>query len=145
MNLFPKLAILLTAFLLVAVQAADKYDVLSVHKTKATFKGTREHRCMGLTSLCPDRCGDSGTMATFAIDDYTLYEKRGEYGDDKQTTFQVLTENNMKKAKIPAELLAQMKTLKPGDKVVLEWEHRYMDRDGSRWPERPVTKLEKIP
>ena len=145
MKLIPKLLILLTAFLLVAVQAADKYDVLAVHKTKATFKGTREHRCMGLTALCPDRCGDSGTMATFAIDDYTLYEKRGEYGDDKQTTFQFLTENNMKKAKIPAELLAQMKTLKPGDKVVLEWEHRYMNRDGSRWPERPVTKLEKLP
>ena len=31
----------------------------------------------------------------------------------------------------------------PGDKVTLEWEHRYMDRDGSRWPERPVTRLEK--
>ena len=145
MKLFPKLTILLTALLLMAVQAADKYDVLSVHKTRATFKGTREHRCMGLTSLCPDRCGDSGTMAVFEIDEYTLYEKRGEYGDDKQTTFQFLTENNMKKAKIPAELLAQMKTLKPGDKVVLEWEHRYMNRDGSRWPERPVVKLEKIP
>ena len=145
MKLFPKLTILLTALLLMAVQAADKYDVLSVHKTRATFKGTREHRCMGLTSLCPDRCGDSGTMAVFEIDEYTLWEKRGEYGDDKQTTFQFLTENNMKKAKIPAELLAQMKTLKPGDKVVLEWEHRYMNRDGSRWPERPVTKLEKLP
>ena len=145
MKLFPKLTILLTALLLMAVQAADKYDVLSVHKTRATFKGTREHRCMGLTSLCPDRCGDSGTMAVFEIDEYTLWEKRGEYGDDKQTTFQFLTENNMKKAKIPAELLAQMKTLKAGDKVVLEWEHRYMNRDGSRWPERPVTKLEKLP
>lgn len=145
MKLFPKLTILLTALLLMAVQAAEKYDVLSVHKTKATFKGTREHRCMGLTALCPDRCGDSGTMAIFTIDEYTLWVKKGEYGDDKQTAFQFLTENNLKKAKIPAELLAQMKTLKPGDKVVLEWEHRYMNRDGSRWPERPVTKLEKIP
>jgi hypothetical protein len=145
MKLIMRFALLLATLLTLAVQAAEKYDVLAVHKTKATFKGTREHRCMGLTALCPDRCGDSGTMAIFAIDEYTLYEKRGEYGDDKQVIFQFLTENNMKQAKIPAELLAKIKTLKPGDKVMLEWEHRYMDRDGSRWPERPVVKLEKIP
>ena len=136
---------LMAALLTAAALAAEKYDVLAVHKTKATFTGTREHRCMGLTALCPDRCGDSGTLAVFTIDEYTLWEKRGEYGDDRQTTFQFLTENNMKQAKIPAELLAKIKTLKPGDKVVLEWEHRYMNRDGSRWPERPVVKLEKIP
>jgi len=145
MKFLPKFALLLMALLILPAPAADKYDVLAVHKTKATFTGAREHRCMGLTSLCPDRCGDSCTLAVFTIDEYTLNEKKGEYGDEKQTTFQFLTENNMKKAKISADLLAQIKTLKAGDKVVLEWEHRYMNRDGSRWPERPVVKLEKLP
>lgn len=144
MKFLPRFALLL-AMLILPSQAADKYDVLAVHKTMATFTGTREHRCMGRTSLCPDRCGDSGTLAVFKIDAYTLYEKKGEYGDEKQTTFEFLTENNMKKAKVAPEVLAKIKTLKAGDKVVLEWEHRYMNRDGSRWPERPVVKLEKIP
>lgn len=137
--------LLATALIAIAVRAEEKYDVLSIHKTKATFTGLKEHLCMGRTSLCPDRCGESGSLAVFAIDEYTTYEKRGQYGDEKQTTFQFLLVDNMKNKKVPAELAAKIDTLKPGDKVVLEWEHRYMDRDGSRWPERPVTKLEKLP
>ena len=42
MKLIMKFAMLMTALLLVAAQAPEKYDVLAVHKTKATFKGTRE-------------------------------------------------------------------------------------------------------
>ena len=122
---------------------AEKYDVLSVHKTKATFEGLRDQRCMGRTALCPDRCGHSGKLAVFKIDEYTAYEKPGEYGDAKQQKFQFLVEDNTKAVKVPPGLAATLKTLKPGDKVTLEWEHRYMDRDGSRWPERPVTRLEK--
>lgn len=121
------------------------YDLLAIHKTEATFKGTREHKCMGRTSLCPDQCGHSGTLAEFAIDQYTDYQKPGEYGDPKQQTFQFLVEDNMKNAKAPVDLVAIIRALKPGDKVVLEWEHRYMNRDGSRYPERPVTKIKKLP
>ncbi|MFO1491699.1 MAG: hypothetical protein U1F77_14785 [Kiritimatiellia bacterium] len=138
----PVIALALS-LLCLAARAEDKYDVLSVHKTKATFEGLRAHRCMGRTSLCPDQCGHSGTLAVFKIDEYTVYEKKGEYGDPKQETFQFMTEDNLKNAKVPAELLKTLQTLKPGDKVLLEWEHRYMNRDGSRWPERPVTRLEK--
>lgn len=129
-------------------QAEDKaipYDLLSVHKTEATFKGTREHKCMGRTSLCPDQCGHSGTLAVFTIDKYTEYKKPGEYGDPKQETFQFLTEDNLKNAKVPADIIAIIKALKPGDKVVLEWEHRYMNNGGSRYPERPVTRIKKMP
>jgi hypothetical protein len=129
-------------------RAEDKpvpFDLLSVHKTEATFKGTREHKCLGRTSLCPDQCGHSGTLAIFSIDRYTDYRKPGEYGDPKQESFQFLMEDNMKNPKVPAEIIAKVKTLKPGDKVALEWEHRYMNRDGSRYPERPVTRLERMP
>jgi hypothetical protein len=134
----------LAAGLALGAVAADTYDVLSVHKTKATFNGTREHTCRGLTALCPDRCGDSGTLAVFTIDEYTAYEKTGEYGDGKASTFQFLTVDNLKQNKGSPELRARIEALKPGDKVILEWEHRYMNRGGSRWPERPVTRLEKI-
>ena len=126
-----------------APAAEEGYDVLSRHKTKATFEGTRPHRCMGRTALCPDKCGHSGTLGVFKIDEYTSFEKPGEYGDGKQTTFQFLVEDNQKAAKVPDGLAGTLKTLKKGDKVILEWEHRYMNRGGSRWPERVVTRLEK--
>lgn len=146
-KIFPAAFVLALLFLGIG-RGADNdvpYEVLSTHKTKATFKGTQEHRCMGKTSLCPDRCGHSGTLAVFAIDEYTHYEKPGKYGDEQKKTFQFLTEDNMKNAKVPAEMLEKIKSLKAGDKVVLEWDHRYMNRNGSRYPERTVTKLEKIP
>ena len=140
--------LLFTGLMLSVGKAEEKpipFDLLAVHKTEATFKGTREHKCLGLTSLCPDQCGHSGTMVTFTIDKYTDYQKPGEYGDPKQETFQFLLEDNMKNAKVPDDIAAIIRALKPGDKVILEWEHRYMNRDGSRYPERPITKLKKIP
>jgi hypothetical protein len=140
-------SILLLATVLVAgaVRAEEKYDVLSVHKTQATFAGLKDHVCKGLTSACPHACGHSGSLAVFRIDAYSAYEKPGAFGDEKQTTFQFLVVDTRKNRKVPAELAATLETLEPGDKVVLEWEHRYMDRDGSRFPVRPVTKLEKLP
>lgn len=144
MNIRIAAAVLVSTVLARAASAVETWDVLAVHKTTAEFEGLRAHRCMGLTSLCPDRCGHSGQLASFKITAYTAYEKKGEYGDEKQTTFQFLTVDNATKTKIPADLLAKINALKPGDKVTLEWEHRYMNRDGSRWPERPVTKLEKL-
>jgi hypothetical protein len=141
---------LFAASMLLSIGQAEEekpipYDLLSVHKTEATFKGTRAHKCLGRTSLCPDQCGHSGTMVTFTIDKYTDYQKTGEYGDPKQETFQFLLEDNMKNAKVPADIVAMIQALKPGDKVILEWEHRYMNNTGSRYPERPITKLKKMP
>ena len=142
---FPKF-LLVSALMLSLGQAEDKaipYDVLSVHKTEATFKGTREHKCMGRTSLCPDQCGHSGTLAVFAIEKYIEYKKPGEYGDPKQETFQFLVEDNKKNPKVPADIVAIINALKPGDKVELDWEHRYMNNDGSRYPERQITRVKK--
>ena len=139
------LAIVLMLSIGHAEEKAIPYDLLAVHKTEATFKGTREQKCRGLTSLCPNQCGHSGTMAEFAIDKYTDYQKPGEYGDEKQQTFKFLIEDNMKNAKAPADLAAIVRALKPGDKVVLEWEHRYLNDNGSRYPVRPVTRIKKLP
>ena len=42
-------------------------ELLSEHKTVATFDGLTEKKCFHRTSLCPDQCGHGGTIATFSI------------------------------------------------------------------------------
>jgi hypothetical protein len=125
------------------LKPAEKRELLSSHDTVAVFKGIREHRCMGLTSLCPDRCGHSGKMATFGIVEYLAYEKPGEFGDPKQESFMVLIEDNMKNPKVPAAIRDAILELKEGAKVRLKWNHDYVTRDGSSSPERPIKTLEK--
>lgn len=126
-----------------AAGVPEKRELLSSHNTVARFDGLSKHTCRGLTSLCPDRCGESGSLASFTIIRYRDYKKPGEYGDPKQTTFQFLVEDNMKHAKVPAELRDKVMALKPGDVVELDWIHEYVTNDGGSYPERPVVRLEK--
>ena len=42
-------------------------ELLSVHKTVATFDGLTEQQCLFRTALCPNECGHGGTTATFSI------------------------------------------------------------------------------
>jgi hypothetical protein len=122
--------------------APEKRELISSHSTVAKFIGIKDHRCMGRTSSCPDRCGHSGKLATFEIIEYLDYQKPGEYGDPKQTTFQVLIKDNQEKAKIPAEILAVIESLKPDTKVKLSWNHDYVTKGILSSPERPITKIE---
>lgn len=124
--------------------AGDGRELLSSHDTVARFTGIRDHRCRGLTSLCPDRCGDSGRLATFEIVQYLAYEKPGKYGDEKQQTFSVLIEDNLKNAKVPAAVLKAIDSLKPGQTVRLQWNHDYVTRGGSKFPERPIVRVEPM-
>ncbi|MCX6864917.1 MAG: hypothetical protein NTV46_01620 [Verrucomicrobia bacterium] len=116
-------------------------DLLSAHDTVARFTGLKDHRCMGLTTLCPDRCGESGKLATFAIVKYLAYEKPGQYGDPKQEQFMVLIEDNMKNPKVPKAIRDAVLALKPGDLVHLQWNHDYVTREGAKFPERPIKNL----
>jgi hypothetical protein len=101
-----------------------------------------------LTALCPDNCGHSGDFATFDVVAYLKYEKPGKYGDEKQKTFIFQIQDNHKAPKIPKELAEKVNALKAGDYVLLSWRHDYVTRkEGggeSKFPERPVNKLEKI-
>lgn len=125
--------------------AADEgRDLLSSHDTVAKFVGVKAHQCLGRTALCPDRCGHSGSLATFEIVKYLRYEKPGEYGDPNQERFQVLIEDNQKQAKVPAAIREAILALKPGDLVRLGWNHDYVTREGSKFPERPITKVEAL-
>ncbi|MBM4093218.1 MAG: hypothetical protein FJ224_11500 [Lentisphaerae bacterium] len=138
------------AFSLVLTGLADgaeqgaKAETLARHETVAEFQGTNYHRCMGLTSLCPDKCGESGPLAKFRIVHYVTYEKIGEYGDPKWDEFSFLVEDNMKHPKVPAEMHTAVNSLRKGDIVLLSWKHDYVTSDGGSAPERPLTRLEKI-
>lgn len=122
---------------------SEKRELLSSHSTIARFDGLKDHRCMGLTSLCPDECGHSGKLASFKIIKYLAYEKAGEYGDPKQEVFQILIQDNMGNAKVPAYILAKIRALKPGEEIKLDWNHDYVTKEGSKSPERVITKIEK--
>ena len=128
-----------------ATPVPDKQrDLLSAHDTVARFEGLKDHRCMGRTSLCPDRCGDSGKLATFVIVTYLNYQKPGEYGDPKQEKFMVLIEDNMKNPKVPKAIRDAVLALKPGDLVHLQWNHDYVTQAGSKFPERPLKDLSPL-
>jgi hypothetical protein len=99
---------------------------------------------MGLTSLCPDKCGQSGTLATFRIVNYVAYDRLGEYGDPKCEEFAFLVEDNMKNPKVPVAIRDAVDSLKQGDIVLLSWNHDYVTVDGTSGPERPLAKLEKM-
>jgi hypothetical protein len=116
-------------------------ELLSAHATVARFEGLRDHQCLGMTALCPDRCGESGKLATFTIVKYLRYEKRGEYGDPKQEQFLVLIEDNRKNPKVSPTIREAILALKPGDLVELDWNHDYVTQDGSKFPERPITRI----
>ena len=123
----------------VAAPAPEKQrELLSSHDTVARFEGLTDHKCLGLTSLCPDRCGESGQLATFTIVKYLKYDKPGEYGDPQQEQFMVLIEDNMGNVKVPKAIRDAIMVLKPGDLVHLRWNHDYVTQAGSKFPERPI-------
>ena len=122
----------------------DGRELLSEHETVAQFTGVAFQKCRGLTSLCPDKCGNSGDVASFKILGYVLYKKTGEYGDPLQESFMFQVEDNMKNPKVTPELRATVTGLTKDDYVLLSWKHDYVTKDGSSSPERPVTKVSKI-
>jgi hypothetical protein len=122
----------------------EKRELLSMHETVAVFEGVRAHRCMGRTALCPDNCGDSGTLAVFKIAKYLKYEKPGQYGDAKANRYQFMTADNKGNKKIGDEMFKTVSGLKPGDVVLLSWRHDYVTQNGCSFPERTVTFIKKL-
>lgn len=127
-------------------QSSRKTTLLSSHMTIARFDGLKDHQCRGLTTLCPDKCGDSGKLAAFTITKYLKYTKPGEYGDPEQKNFMIMYENTLGKSQLTPEEKELVTTLKPGDPVLLCWNHNYVtdEATGSSYPERPITVLKKL-
>ena len=132
-------------FLLVIVTTASeptkkiKVELLAKHKTIAEFQGIKVRACMGRTALCPDHCGHSGEVANFKIIEYQKYEKLGKYGSAKAKNFSFRVTG-----KTPKLILVNLKILKKGDRVILNWNHEYITQNGFSGPQRPIIKLAKI-
>jgi hypothetical protein len=131
-----------------AKNVSIKRELLAENQTVAQFTALAYQRCMGMTALCPDNCGDSGDFATFQITAYLKYNKLGQYGDDPAKTYTFQVNDNHGTLKIPQEYAAKVRALKPGDYVLVNWNHEYvtLEENGasSSGPERPLTKVEPI-
>jgi len=118
--------------------------ILSTHVTIATFEGAQYRLCRGRTARCPQNCGHSGEFARFAINEYLKYEKPGKYGDPKKKQYLIQISDFHRKPKGDPKSLKAIKGLKEGDKVRLAWNHDYVTRKGSSFPERVVKELKKL-
>jgi hypothetical protein len=122
------------------------FEVLASNKTTAEFIGIEHVPCRFRTSLCPDRCNHAHEAARFKILTYEEYEKRGKYGDDKKDILQVsLSEESdaPHSDKQDSQIVEKIKSLSPGQKVKLAWEHIYVtDETNSKYPQRPIRSVE---
>ena len=120
------------------------YDTLATNSTISLFEGITKRPCFFRTDLCPDKCNHSKELAKFKIIEYLEYTKPGEYGDEKQDFFYADINYNAEENKQKKEFIDFIKTLKEGDKVKLNWDHIYINNNGSRYPERPIRFISKI-
>lgn len=120
-------------------------EILAHHDTNAVFAGTQNVVCNGMTALCPNECGSSGTLAIFKIENYNNYEKRGKYGDEKAETFAFMLRSTTGTSDVSPELAELVRLLKQGEKVHLVWDHVYVsDPEKGNFPEHPIRKLEPL-
>ena len=119
----------------------DGRELLAEHETVALFEGVKDRRCRGLTAECPDKCGNSGKFATFAIKKYISFKKHSKYGAKQQRYTVQMTGGGTKADK---KTLEGIKALEKGSYVLLNWNHDYVTKNRSSSPETPVTKVEKI-
>ncbi|KAH0793952.1 hypothetical protein GPJ56_002164 [Histomonas meleagridis] len=118
------------------------FEILAIHNVTATFDGIEHRPCMFRTALCPDRCNHAKDLAVFTINEYINYEKKSEYGDEKQEKFYVDINPNAIDNKQDPQILEFINNLKKGDKVKILWEHIYVNNEGNMYPERQVRKIE---
>lgn len=120
-------------------------ELLASNTVVAIYEQTVDRPCMHMTSLCPDRCDHADKLAVFRVIRNEQYNRPGEYGDDRAEPgspihISVLKDQEGQDPSVRPFVAG----LQPGDTVRFTVEHRYMDKDGSRYPVRPVTKIEKV-
>ena len=129
-------------FFLMSTINSKNFEILSSHKTIAVYDGIEHIPCRFRTSLCPDRCNHAKDVATFTIHEYLQYNMYGQYGDEKQSIFYADLNPNAEENAQPEEIIRIIKSLKPGQKVNLEWDHIYVqNHNGASYPERIIKAL----
>ena len=119
------------------------FETLATNSTIAIFEGIEKRPCMFRTALCPDRCEHSQETAKFKIVEYLDYTKPGQYGDEKQEFFYANMNPNAGEDRQKKEFIDFIRELKNGDKVKLNWDHIYVNNNGSFYPERPIRSISK--
>ena len=90
------------------------------HETLSTFEGLNYSLCMGLTSMCPVSCGDSGERAKFKVVEYTRYEKHSDlYGDPMRESKSIQVSDYYKEPIGDQEILNVINCLEDGDLIRL--------------------------
>lgn len=120
--------------------AIPPYEILMTADTIARFDGIFP---MPKWSPPGTRGNPMRNVAVFSVISWTSYFKPGKYGDERDALFMV----DMEKTPFCqyTNALRDIAALKPGDTVRLCWMHIYVDDKGSRYPERPVTRLLPAP
>lgn len=117
------------------------YEILMIADTIARFDGIFD-----MPKWTPPGSREPAThpVAVFTIITFQTHARPGKYGDDYKNgavnTFMVDMD------KVPfcqySNALRDIAALRPGEIVRLCWMHIYVDQNGSRYPERPVTLLQ---
>ena len=118
---------------------AAKIDILSHHDAICEFAGIRHIPCRFMTALCPDRCDHASDVAVFNVIEYKTYERTSKYGDEKQTT--ILCEVKKPVYNQDPSIAEKAKSLTPGQKVEVVYDHLYVHDDRGARPERPLISI----
>lgn len=108
---------------------------LSQHETVSVFTGIHNGNESSLR-VYPQR--EDKEWARFDIVSYINYTRKGTYGDKKKETMGFKIEDLSEKNK------KFILNLKRGDLLKLSWDHVYVTVGKSKFPERNITKLERL-
>lgn len=102
----------------------NKKPFTSTHVFIAKFKQIKFHTCLGLTTLCPKECGNSGNYAIFNVSSYKTHIINGEAGTEKLSTYNIQISDYYKN-EIKEDYVNFIKKLKPDDEVTIYVDYIY--------------------
>lgn len=101
-----------------------KKPFTSTHIFVAQFEGINYRICNGMTTLCPDKCGNSGEIATFRVIDYKYFMVNGEGGTQKLENYQVFI-SDYHRNDLDMPFVSKIRNLNEGDFVTIHLEYVY--------------------
>jgi hypothetical protein len=105
-------------------ETMNKKPFTSTHVFIAKFKEIKFHTCLGLTTLCPKECSNSGNFAVFNISAYKTHIVNGEAGTEKLTSYNIQISDYYKN-EIKEDYVNLIKKLKNGDEVTIYVDYIY--------------------
>ncbi len=117
-------------------------DLLAKNEVIADYVGVKDMPCRFRTSLCPDQCCHATKLAQFKVVESSDYHKAGQYGDARYGVGEMVYVDVKKDIEGQDEVITQqVKALNGGERVRLTITHYYVNKDGNRYPVRPVTSF----